>query len=287
VAKEGSFTKAGKVLQISQPSVSSLVISLQKELGVKLFEKLGEKPRLTEAGRRLLKLAETTLTTVDRIPQEIESIKGLKKGTFKVGGSALAGATILPKAVQEFKKKYPGVDVVLRIQRSESLEKKLLEGELDLAILGREPESSLLVRDPYRDVDIVVIAPPNHPLTKKRSVSLEDLAKEALITEEKGTRIRDMVERRFTSKRLPFAPVLEVDVEFGNRDTIRNAVERGLGLGFISECHVLGDIKAGHLKILKVPDLKLKRTMYIAVHKKCQTSSLVRAFIELLRQLNH
>ncbi|MGH7767326.1 MAG: LysR family transcriptional regulator, partial [Candidatus Binatia bacterium] len=106
VAKEGSFTKAGKTLNISQPSVSALIIGLQKELGVKLFEKLGVKPHLTEAGRSLLQLAESALETIEKIPQEMDEVKGLKKGKLSVGSAGIATPIILP-TIHKFKSRFP------------------------------------------------------------------------------------------------------------------------------------------------------------------------------------
>jgi DNA-binding transcriptional LysR family regulator len=229
VAREGSFTKAGKVLNISQPSVSSLVIGLQKELGIKLFDKLGMRPRLTEAGRLLLKRAESVLGITEKIPEEMEQVKGLKKGRIRVGGSPVAAATFLPQAVQTFKEQHPGIDVILLIQRSDSLGIQLLEGELDLAILGRPVRSSLLVGTSYREEEIVAIASPGHPLAKKRLVPLELIAKEPLIVPAKGGPLRDMIERKFAERKLPFMPALEIDTQYGGRDALRSAWQAALG----------------------------------------------------------
>jgi DNA-binding transcriptional LysR family regulator len=282
VAKEGSFTKAGKVLQISQPSVSSLVISLQKELGVKLFEKLGMRPHLTEAGRRLLKRAESVLATVDNIPEEMDQLKGLKTGRIVVGGSGFAGSTLLPVTVQAFKKAFPSVEVKLVIQPSPVLEEKLLNGEIDVALMGRAPQSRLIDAKPYREENVVVIAPPDHPLAKRRSVPLEDLIKEPIITDAQHTPVREMVENVFAQRQLSFAPALEIDVLYGSRESIKSAVANGLGIAFITQHLVTLDTQVGRLKVLSVPELKLKRAMYLAVHKRRQ-SPLVRTFIHFLQ----
>lgn len=283
VAKLRSFTQAAESFHVRQPSVSLLVKGLERELEIKLFEKLGNKVRLTTAGEELLQRAKEILAKVEGIKEGMDEVKGLKKGKLSVGGSTLAAAAFLPVAVQAFKKEHSGIDVILKIQRSNSLEKKLLDGQLDVAILGFPPRSPLVVGSPYRDDEIVVIAPPNHPLTKKRSVSLEMLSKEPFITPEKGMFTREMVEQKFVAKRLPFVPVLEVGAEFGARDAIRSAVANGLGIGFFAKSHALADVIAGRLKVLKVPDLNLKRTLYIAVHKNRQNSPLIQTFTQFLR----
>ena len=234
------------------------------------------------AGERLLQDAEEIIAKVDGIKERMDEIKGLKKGKIRVGGSPIAAASFLPLTVQTFKKENPGVEVVLKIQRTDDLEKGLLEGQLDLALISWAPRSPTLLSE-HREEEIVVIAPPDHPLTRKRSVSLELLSKEALIALERGIPTREMVEQRFVQKAIPFAPSIEIGAEFGVRDTIRNAVASGLGIGFIAKCHVIGDIKAGRLKVLKMPELNLKRTIYIVMHKNRQTSTLVQRFRDFLK----
>jgi len=284
VAREGSFTKAGKALSISQPSVSALVIGLQKELGVKLFEKLGVRPHLTEAGRRLLKLVESALATIEKIPDEMDQVKGLKKGRLSVGGSGFAGATLLPIAVQAFKKFFPSIEVKLMIQRTPIIEEKLLNGEVDVALMGSAPKSSLITATLYREERVVVIAPPHHPLARKRSVRLEMLSRESIVADEKGTLSREMVEEVFNQKGLPFVPVLEINVLSAGRDAIKTAVASGLGISFLPEHCIALEVKAGLLKVLNVADLNVKRAMYLASHKKRRNNQLVQAFIEFLKK---
>ena len=285
VAEMQSFTEAGKALHLSQPSASALVQDLVRELKCKLFERRGIKISLTQEGTVLLRRARKALAILEGAGDEIDEIRGLKKGKIRVGGSTLAACSFLPVAVQAFKKRHSGINVILKIHGSDGLERKLLEGELDLAVLGRAPQSSKLVGEPFRDDEVVVIAPPKHPLTKRRSVSLKLLSKEPFITPEKDSLTRGMVERSFFEKGLPFVPVLEVGAEFGARDAIRSAVANGLGIGFFAKSHALADISAGRLKVLKVPELNLKRTLYIAVHKTRQNSPLILTFTDFLKTL--
>jgi DNA-binding transcriptional LysR family regulator len=136
VAEVQSFTKAAKELRLTQPSVSSLVQGLVSELKYKLFERRGMKIALTPEGAVFLRRVGEALATIHGAQDEIDEIHGLKKGKIRVGGSALAAASFLPVAVQKFKQEHPGIDVCLKIERSRVLEKKLVEGDLDLAVLG-------------------------------------------------------------------------------------------------------------------------------------------------------
>lgn len=282
VAKLGNFTNAAKTLHLRQPSISLLIKALEQEYGVKLFEKLGNKVHLAGAGKKLLHHAQEILAKVERIKEEINDIKGVNKGQISVGGGAVAAASFLPPAIREFKKKFPGVEVVLKVQTIPILEKLLLDGDLDLAFYGLAPTSPHLVSQPFFKEEVVAFAPPNHALTKKRSVALELLAKEPLIAHEKGSPTRNAVEERFVKKGLPFTPVLELNF-FGGRDVIRNSVANGEGIGFLSRCIVLGDAQAGRVKLLNVPELKVYRPHYIVLPKSRKTSALVRAFIDFLK----
>jgi LysR family transcriptional regulator, low CO2-responsive transcriptional regulator len=232
----------------------------------------------------LLRHTQQALAVLEGTKDEIAEVHGLKQGKLAVGGSAIAGATFLPEVVQRFKKNNPEVEVSLSIERSDILENKLLRGDLDMAVLGRATQSPLLIVDLYREEEVAVIASPKHPLAGKRSVPLELIAKEPLIVHEKGTAVRDMVERRFAERRLPLVPALEVPMQVGTRDAIRSSVMNRLGIGFLPKCHVLSDVEAGRLKFLNVPGLKLKRSLYIAVPKNRETSPLCRAFVSFLRR---
>jgi DNA-binding transcriptional LysR family regulator len=149
--------------------------------------------------------------------------------------------------------------------------------------LGIPPRSDAIAVEAYRHDAIVLVASPDHPLAKKRSVSLEHVAGEPFIMHEKGTFIRDRVEERFAEKGFPLTVALEVNAHFGARETIKKAVASGLGLGCLSRAFVASEIQAGQLERLKVPEIEFKRIIYIAVHKNRKNSPFVHPFINFLR----
>jgi DNA-binding transcriptional LysR family regulator len=286
VAKIKSFTQAAERLGVRQPSVSLVIKDLEQDLQVRLFEKLGHKINLTAAGELLMEDAEAILSKAEGLKEKMDELKGLRKGRISIGASP-AVASFFPFVADQFRRDFGWVETSLRIDASSSLEKSLLEGDLDVAILGRAPRSPLIIGELCYQEDIVAIAAPNHPLTKKATVPLMRIAREAIITDEKGgSLVRDLLEERFARLGIPFTPHMELSPRIGSRDAIRNAVAGGLGIAFITKCHVTSDVQAGRLKILKVPDLKLKRSSYIAVHKSRQKIPLVQAFIKVLKQYN-
>ncbi|MGH7768536.1 MAG: LysR family transcriptional regulator, partial [Candidatus Binatia bacterium] len=264
------------------PSVSALVIGLQKGLGVKLFEKLGVKPHLTEAGRRLLQLVDGALGTIDKIQEEMDEVKGLKKGKLSIGSAGIATPIILP-TIHKFKSRFPGIEVGLTIQKSENLHHMLADGELDVAIVARPPTSSRIFAEVYRDEEVVFFASTKHPLARRRSVPLKLLATELLIVFKSGL-LTSSVERQFAHIGIPFKPLMEISLQQGGREAIISAVESGLGVGYLTKRHLLADIRAGRIKALQTPGFKFKRTIYIAVHKRRYKSHLAQAFIDFLKE---
>ncbi|HEY2987629.1 MAG TPA: LysR family transcriptional regulator [Candidatus Binatia bacterium] len=283
VAKIGSFTQAGKALNVNQSSVTAVIRSLARELEVKLFEKVGVRAHLTRAGEELVPLARDLLDKAAGIKERMVEVDGLHKGSIAVGGAGVAAATFLLGAIDDFKNKHPGIKVALKIEATPALEKDLLEGQLDLAILGRAPQSPLVAGEFYAEEDVVAIAAPDHPLAKKRFVPLDLLAREQLVIRQEGDSVSEMVKKKFASEGYTIERRLEVVTDFGGRDIVKSAVVKGVGIGFIARCHIVGDAQAGRVKILKLPKLNLKRSMYIATHKKRQTSALVPVFVEFLR----
>jgi DNA-binding transcriptional LysR family regulator len=285
IVKLNGVAQAAKALHISQPSVSGVVQNLQDELGVKLFERLGNRRKLTEAGKRVLQRAETVLANTEAIKEDLDELKGLKKGRISIGGCSLAAASGLPWAVQTFKKEYPGVEIGLTIDQSSSLEKALLEGEMDVAVLSWPSRSNLLITELWREEEIVVVALPEHPLAKRRAVSLSLLAKEPLIVNLESRFVREMVEDKFAEQGIVFQPGVEVKTYSRPRDAIKNSILSNLGIGFLAKSHIVGDLKSGTLKTLRVPALKLKRPMYITVHKNRKDRPLTQTFTKLLKDL--
>ncbi len=152
VAKLKSFTQTSKSLNISQPSVTIIIQHLQRELGTKLFDRLGNKIQLTRAGEELVGMAEEILARLAGMKERVDEISGARKGRLIIGGSLLPGYSFLPLAVHKFSRQHPGIDVSLKVEGSSFIEKALLEGEIDIAIVSRVPQSSLLAVWNYRSV---------------------------------------------------------------------------------------------------------------------------------------
>ena len=282
VAELGSYKDAAEAFEVSRPCMTFLIKGLEKEYQLKLFNRIRNRTVISSSGEVLLQKAKRVLDDANQLEEEVNKLNGLEKGKLSVGGSSLASYLFLPVVVQKYKLKFSGIEIHLEIQDSKQLEKLLLDGHFDLVIMGFRPQSPLLVSEFYIAEKIVAIAPPDHPLTKRESVSLELLAKESLVITSKGNQVRDKVERRFSERGLPFKSALEISSIHGARSAIKSALLGGLGVSFITRCYLLPEFQTGEIKQLKVPGLDVRRELYIVRHKNRQDAKLLQTFVNFL-----
>jgi len=217
VMKVQGVNAAARRLNLTQPSVSLVLKSLEDSLGVELYKRLRHKHlQPTDAGKVVLQFAEELILRETRLKEEIDEIQGLKKGKLIIGGSGLAGQTFLPQIVARFEKLHPGVEIFLRIEPTDILQEMLADGEVDIAVLAlrqdRVTHQGIEVEH-YCDEEVVVVAPFTHPLTKRRSVSLKLLLEERFILGKKGdSRIREALEKLLNEKGLSCKQSMEINI---------------------------------------------------------------------------
>jgi DNA-binding transcriptional LysR family regulator len=186
VAQQGSFSAAAEALSFTQSAVSQQVAALEREAGTKLLERGPRGVRLTEAGRALTSHADAILARIEDAEEELAAIAGLRGGRLRLASFQSAGATLLPRAVAEFHRRHPEVDLGMIEAEPEEACSRLAGGEIDLALVyDYEPLPGMLAADleltHLIDDRYDLILPKDHPLAAKRSIKLSDLADEAWI----------------------------------------------------------------------------------------------------------
>jgi DNA-binding transcriptional LysR family regulator len=185
VAARGSFSAAAGALAFTQSAVSQQVAALERETGTTLIERGVRPVRLTDAGRALVVHAEAVLARLDEAQQELGEIAGLRRGRLRLASFPTAIATLVPRAIALFSQRHPDVDLNVVDDHHQGLLHRLARWELDLALIYEhealpEPEARLerthLLDDPFD-----LVAPAGHPLARRTSVALEDLADETWI----------------------------------------------------------------------------------------------------------
>src|SRR5256712_7989972 len=175
VADLSSFSLAAQQLRLSQPSVSYQVKELEEAIGMPLLDRLGKRVQLTQAGSILYAYARRTLDVLDEAALALEEMRGIKRGSLRVGASTTVGIYLLPAALGAFKKLHPGIVISLEIGTRARVQEQVLRNELDLAIVGpalKDPDLAIL---PFLGDELVVVAPPGHKLAGKRGLTLKDL----------------------------------------------------------------------------------------------------------------
>src|SRR5256886_11147920 len=280
VADLKSFSLAARRLQLSQPSVSYQVKELEETLGLPLLDRLGKRVQLTEAGSLLYSYARQMLNVLDDATVAIEEMRGIKRGTLRVGASTTVGIYLLPAALGAFKKLHPGLVISLEIGTRARVQEQVLRNELDLAVVGpalKDPELAII---PFLSDELVVVAPAGHPLAHRRGFSLKDLEDQPFVMREaaSGSRWSLAKEARKTGTKLSVA------MELGSNGAIKHAVESGLGLAVISRYACALEVSSGRLVELHVRGFPIRRDWHIVHLRKRKLPASVRAFIEFLQE---
>ncbi|HKW69671.1 MAG TPA: LysR substrate-binding domain-containing protein [Candidatus Dormibacteraeota bacterium] len=279
VADLSSFSLAAQRLKLSQPSVSYQVKELEEALGLPLLDRLGKRVQLTEAGTLLYNYARRVLDVLDEATVAIEEMRGIRRGTLRVGASTTVGIYLLPAALGAFKKLHPGLVISLEIGTRARVQEQVLRNELDLAVVGpalKDPELAII---PFLSDELVVVAPVGHPLAGKRGLTLKDLADQPFVMREAASGSRWSLEKAARKA----GAKLMVAMELGSNGAIKHAVESGLGLAVLSRYACGLELASGRLVELGVRGFPIRRDWHIVHLRKRKLPSSVQAFIDFLQ----
>jgi LysR family transcriptional regulator, transcription activator of glutamate synthase operon len=223
VARRRSFTQAALDLHIAQSALSQQIRRLERELGVELLRRTTRRVDVTEAGELVLARARRALAEADAARADLDALEGLARGTLRLGGLPPVGRVHPAALIAEFSRAHPGVAITVREDVAFRLLGQLRDGSLDLVMALVDPEElDGLEGLRLLDEELVVIAPPDHPLARAKRVRVERLAGEALVTHGTGSALRDAL--------LALVPGGRVVAEVNELATVRELTARGLGV---------------------------------------------------------
>jgi DNA-binding transcriptional LysR family regulator len=275
IARLGSFTRASEELFLSQPTVSMQMKKLAENVGAPLIEQVGKKVHLTADGQELAQATREIFGILDRYTMSVDERRGLKQGKLSLMAITTA-SYFAPRLLGEFVKLYPGIDVSLRVTNKEQVLASIAENLDDLYFLGQPPEDIDVVATPIMDNPIVVVAAPDHPLARKKKITLERLAREPWLMRERGSGTRIAIERRFADYGIAIHPRLEL----GSNEAIKQAILAGLGISALSR-HTL-TLNQGQFAVLDVEGFPILRHWYAVYPAGRQLSVVARAFLDYL-----
>ena len=277
VANNLSFSRAAEELYTSQPSVSTQIKKLEEYLAISLFEQLGKKIVLTEAGTTLFIYTQKIFSLIDEGVQAIEELKGCTKGRLLLGASTTPGVYVLPKILGDFKSVYPEIVHKLEIANSQRIAEMVNSNRLDIGIIGGEiscpPE---LQAEPWLKDELFLVVPEKHPWVNKASILVKDLENEQFIFRERGSSTRSIIENSLAVHGLKVCVALELN----NTEAVKQAVSAGLGISIVSGISVIGN---SGVVCIPIEGLSFCRMFNIIYHKNKIFSPVTKKFLTFLK----
>jgi DNA-binding transcriptional LysR family regulator len=271
VARQGSFSLAAASLHLTQPAVSKRVAALEQRLGTRLFDRIGRRVTLTEAGRSLLTRAEKILSDVEDTRRVIINLSGEVRGRLSVATSHHIGLHRLPPILRQFTRQYPDVQLDLCFMDSEAACRAVIQGELELAVVTLPAEEFPdLIMIPVWNDPLVLVSAPDHPLCKKARLTLAQLCDYPAILPARGTYTRALIDRTFENSGLP----LHVNLETNYLETIKMMVSIGLGWSLLPQIMVDRSLCTNPVKALHIV-----RRLGIVHHAQRTLSNAARALM--------
>jgi len=273
VARNSSFTRASEELHLTQPAVSTQIKQLEQEVGIPLFEQLGKKIFLTEAGKEMYAFSRGIAQQFRDIESVLDDMKGVKRGTLSLSVTS-TGKYFAPYLLAEFVKHHPGTQVHLEVTNREELVTQLQENIPDMAIMGTPPQNLELTAQAFMQNPLVIIARPDHPLAQAKRIPLSRLVEENFIQRERGSGTRNAVERFFDERGVK----LNTSMEMSRNEAIKHAVMAGLGLGIVSLHTLEFELALDRIAILSVEGFPIMKEWYLVYRSGKRMSPIAQAF---------
>jgi len=277
VASHLNYSRAAEELYLSQPAVSMQIKQLEGHIGLPLFEQMGKKIFLTEAGRELFHYSRNIAQQLAEMEVVFDEMKGLGKGRLTLSVVNTANY-FTPQLLAKFCRLHPNINVTLQVANRAAVLKQLADNSTDLAIMGRPPDGLDIGAEPFMDNPLVVIAAPDHPLARLKRVKFAQLAQETFLSREPGSGTRSAMERVFTQHNIQ--PRISMEME--TNEAIKQAVQAGMGLGILSLHSIELELETKRLAIVNVEDFPLLRHWFVVHRAHKRLSSAAAAFKEFL-----
>jgi LysR family transcriptional regulator, low CO2-responsive transcriptional regulator len=277
-ARRGSFTRAAEELFLTQPTVSIQMKQLTKAVGLPLFEQVGKRLYLTEAGKELLSTCQDIFERLDQFEMTVSDLQGLQRGQLRLSVITTA-KYVIPRLLGPFCAQYPGIDVALIVTNHEHILERLRDNLDDLYIPSQMPDNMDVHCHPFLENPLVVLASRRHPLAGEAHIPIERLNNESFIMREPGSGTRQAVEQLFDAHNIS----IKVRLELGSNEAIKQAVAGGLGISVLSRHCMALEGEGGQIALLDVEHFPIQRHWNI-VHPKGKNLSVVaRTFFKYLQ----
>lgn len=278
IAQNGSFTSAAEELFLTQPTVSMQIKKLTDAVGAPLFEQIGKKIYLTDVGKELLSASRDISGAFARFEMAMDNMQGIKQGDLRLT-AVTTTEYFTPRILGGFSQRYPGINLFFRVTNRQALLSHVRENSDDLYIVGQPPDDLGLEITPFVDNPLVLVAPPNHPLVGKMDLTLTDIAEENFLIREPGTGTRLALDKLLRAHN---NASLNIVMELGSNEAIKQGVMGGLGLSVLSRYAISSEVENGALAVLDVQGFPLQHQWCVVYPAQKKLSVVARAFLDYL-----
>ncbi len=286
VASQLSFSKAGKILFISQPAISKHIKALEDYYKHTLFERKGNTIKLTAAGNLLLSHLKETKKIQNQLEFELSTITDefKAKGELKLGASTTVALYIIPKMLSAFHQKYPEIKLSLLNRNTDTIVKALLDDDIDIGIVeGKKKLSSIIYQSFFKD-EVVAICSAKSAIAKKKTLSLDELKNTPVVLREQGSGTLDAVKDVLQKKGIKLSD-LKVGIRLAGTEALKNFLREDECLGFLPKGSVTRELKDGDLIAIKIEHFKIERNFFFIQRRGADNNELNKSFIKLCKSM--
>jgi len=289
VATEKNFTKAAEILYLSQPSLSKQIKTLEKNLDIVLINRENNKISLTENGKVFLQYSERILALCEESCRALIDLKNGDRGNLTVGASQTIGTYLMPRVLALFAQNYPQIDLKVQVNSTRLIANNVLNREIDIAVVGGEIQKELkqnLTIQHFVEDELSLIISKSHPFAKEKKINKENLYYLNFITLNSNSTIRKFIDNILIQNGIE-TKQLKIVMQFNSIEGIKTAVSLGLGAAFVSSSAIEKEIELKTIKILKIENIKMTRTLSIISNPECYKSKAFELFYNELRTLKY
>jgi DNA-binding transcriptional LysR family regulator len=287
IAVEKNFTKAAKLLQLSQPSLSKQIKTLEKNLDILLVNRENNKISLTENGRVFLQYSERILALCEESCRALIDLKNGERGNLTVGASQTIGIYLLPRVLALFTQNYPQINLKVQVNSSKIIAKNVINREIDLAVIGGEIPDELkkdLIVENFVEDEFNLIISKSHPFAIQKKITKEDLYHLNFITLNSNSPSQRFIDNLLIQNQIE-TKQLKIIMQLNSIEGIKTAVSLGLGAAFVSSSAIEKEIELKTIEILKIENIRITRTLYIISSSECYKSKAFEFFYNQLCRL--
>lgn len=273
VASSGGFVAGAATLNVSQPTLTAQIKALEAEFGVELFYRRNRRSELSPSGRDLHAITMRLFAEEKEAREFLSAAQGLHAGHLRIGA---VGPYHVTEMLAAFNQRYPGITLSMSMGNSSEVQSDLLDYKADVAVLAHIDPDERLITIPYRRHPILVFMPADHRLARRKSLRMQELADVPFVARELGSTTR----RAFEAAALAKGIALRTIIEIGSREAIREAVIRGIGIGYVSEAEFIPDAR---LRAVRIADAEVFTAAHVVVLRERQHSRIIKAFLDVVR----